>query len=693
MRRLRGTGTIRGALWTGTGALGLLLALGGAVALWSTSAQTVTVEQTLGLMQEHVQLTLTLSTDIAQELLDADRYLVGDRAARAPFDSLGFEVRRVYRRLDRLAGRTPGDARLVAVIMREVADAEAHYAVAHRLSDLGRTDEARARAGAAGPHAQAALKALAAMSYAERRTLAAAAARLSHDARRRSWILLGLLGGALLLAGAIARRTVRSVARPLGAAVGHARRLSAGDLSARADAVDLPGEFAMLHSAMNEAAASLGAVASLVAITAQEVAQSANTVAAGAEQITASAGEVAGAMAGIAEGAEHNLVALRTVSASLGELHGSTDDLSAGAEQVSGFADAIERSAQEKRAEIAASLRALHRVRDSVHAAAADVTSLKAAAADILRFAEVVRAIAGQSKLLALNASIEAARAGEHGLGFGIVADEVGKLTEQTREAAEEIARTTEVVAQRIDSAVASITNGAARVGEIERLSTEMNAALDAIARAAAGTRTAAVQVSDVAERNVRAVARASEGLAGLDASATRYAATAQEVSAASQEQSASCEEVSAIAVQLMTASTELQEAVARFRVERLVSHIPDLGAELAAAVAPPVPGEVAGEPQPTVVRPFEPAEADRARPAWSGRVRHLYVATEEEIGAAAAEGGASATELEEVTSAPGREEDAGAPVLEAGTGATTREDETGAPGREPELGARPPAP
>ena len=630
MNTTRGTGTIRRSLWTGMGAVGLLLALGGGVALWSASAQTTAVEQALGQMQQEIELTLALSTGTARELLAADQYLAGDRTARATFDSLGFEVRRVYRRLDRLAGRTPADARLVAGIMREAAAAEAHYAVAHRLSDLGRADEARARATAAAPHARAALTALASMSGIERRTIAAAAARLSRDAQRRSLLLLALLASALLLAGAIARRTVRSVAHPLAGAVGHARRLSAGDLTARSEPGRLPGEFAVLHAAMDEAAASLGAVAGLVARTAEEVASSANTMAAGAEEITASASEIAGAMANVSEGAETNLHALRTVTASLEELRGSAGELDAGAERVGGLADAIELSAREKQAEITQSVLALRGVRDSVRAAASDVDALKVSTAEIVRLVEVVSAIASQSKLLALNAAIEAARAGEHGRGFGVVADEVGKLTQQTHAAAQEIARTTDLVGRRIESAAASITKGVARVGEIERLSNEIDAALATIARSAAGTREAAVQVREVAARNSSAINLTSDGLSDIDASATRYAAAAQQVSAATQEQSASCEEVSAIAVQLMATSTELQEAVARFRLDSLEPTAGEAALEPARAGA--VGRELPHEPPAAMVPPFEPAAAGPGPQVWSGRVRSVYVASAEEI-------------------------------------------------------------
>jgi len=179
-----------------------------------------------------------------------------------------------------------------------------------------------------------------------------------------------------------------------------------------------------------------------------------------------------------------------------------------------------------------------------------------------------VSRIAEQTDLLALNAAIEAARAGNAGRGFAVVADEVRKLAEQAQAAADDVVRLTGVVTARVATTTRAMEAGVLRVGEIERVSRDIDSALRTITAAAERTRDAATSVTQAAERNVDVVSTAARGVESIARTAEGHAAAAQEVSASTQEQSAACEQMSSASAQLLAGSTQLRQLVGGLKTQ-----------------------------------------------------------------------------------------------------------------------------
>jgi methyl-accepting chemotaxis protein len=561
--------SIRRLLGMGFGMLIMLLILAGTVGWASISNLSAEVVRTFRHANEVTQQSSRFSSVITEEVQAATTYLTdGDPQSEADFQRLGLEAHRLHRTFTSQRSDLAGEVANTVVVDGKLAEVENAFAIAHRLSDLGRTEEARAQARKARTLVSSLLDELQTVDKANNLSFARASDALNDHALRRSTLLVGVIGFAVLLACLIVFRTSREVGRPLRALVRHAMQLSRGNLLNRTATPGMPGEFRTLAEAMNHASESLSRVVSGAAHTADDVARSAGDLASASKQISDSAGQVADAVGEVSLGAETQVTQLKRVNDALEGIRERADAMVAGAGEVHALAGAIESEAESKRSEMDRALKILLEVRDIVHRAASEVAGLTTTAAEINGFVVSVSRIAEQTNLLALNASIEAARAGPAGRGFAVVAAEVGKLAEQTQAAADDVVRLTEAVTARVTTTSRAMENSAAYVGEIERVGRDLNGALATIVAAAERTRHSAASVSASAEENVRAVEGAVENLALVAKTAEGHAAAAMQVSASTEEQSAACEQMTSASTLLLSGSRQLKGLVGELRTQ-----------------------------------------------------------------------------------------------------------------------------
>jgi methyl-accepting chemotaxis protein len=110
---------------------------------------------------------------------------------------------------------------------------------------------------------------------------------------------------------------------------------------------------------------------------------------------------------------------------------------------------------------------------DSIASAQSDAEKLVEESGQIVSVVEVIRGIAEQTNLLALNAAIEAARAGEQGRGFAVVADEVRALAGKTQESTDNIQKMIEQIVERVNTVVGGIEVGFEKVSNSVKISKE----------------------------------------------------------------------------------------------------------------------------------------------------------------------------------------------------------------------------
>ncbi|MDP2196879.1 MAG: methyl-accepting chemotaxis protein [Rhodocyclaceae bacterium] len=181
------------------------------------------------------------------------------------------------------------------------------------------------------------------------------------------------------------------------------------------------------------------------------------------------------------------------------------------------------------------------------------VSNLSNSIQKIGQITTVIREIADQTNLLALNAAIEAARAGEQGRGFAVVADEVRKLAERTSSSTSEISGVVKSIRDETEAAVESMGEVKQDLQISARLNEETDSALKQIV-------TAANQVT---------------GLVGSIAASTREQTSAtenvarnmEEISGLTEEDTASMRQAGQAAEDVSHIATELQQLVGKLRV------------------------------------------------------------------------------------------------------------------------------
>ena len=185
---------------------------------------------------------------------------------------------------------------------------------------------------------------------------------------------------------------------------------------------------------------------------------------------------------------------------------------------------------------------------------------------EIGEIVDTMTGIAEQTNLLALNASIEAARAGEHGRGFTVVAGEVGKLAQESKESAEKIARIIKEIQNDTEDAVNSMRTGREAVVEGAHSVESLRTMFEEINQLVVGV---SGEISHVAE-SINAMADATNDIASemtdINSYSGKVASEMQAVSAATEEQSASAEEIAAASEALAKLAQDQQEALSHFR-------------------------------------------------------------------------------------------------------------------------------
>lgn len=195
----------------------------------------------------------------------------------------------------------------------------------------------------------------------------------------------------------------------------------------------------------------------------------------------------------------------------------------------------------------------IERIAQSVNQSSAAIRSLGQHSKEIASVVTVIKEVADQTNLLALNAAIEAARAGEQGRGFAVVADEVRKLAERTSASTEDIGRIVGLITTGTDSAVRAMDEQVRSVQSSVTLAAEAG---DAISR-----------INAASQKVVTTVTEVSSALNEQSATSSEIARGIADIADMSGRNSESARAVDGSTRQLAQLSGQLRETVRRFRL------------------------------------------------------------------------------------------------------------------------------
>ncbi len=262
-----------------------------------------------------------------------------------------------------------------------------------------------------------------------------------------------------------------------------------------------------------------------------QVERSSQSVSDAAERIGVSIDRAKRSMSAQQSETEQVATAINEMTTSVADVAQNTEGAAHAAEHASQSSNAGLAKMQETRVTIEA-------LADEVERSAQKVSALAQHSQQIGGVIEVIRNIADQTNLLALNAAIEAARAGEQGRGFAVVADEVRTLASRTQNSTEEIRRIIQELQLATDAAVEQMKAGKLRAKECIDSADQASTSLDAIndgVEQIVGMNTqiasAAVQQHAVSEDINRNVTEIRNGSVALMEGIEDNAVTAEELS------------------------------------------------------------------------------------------------------------------------------------------------------------------
>ena len=350
--------------------------------------------------------------------------------------------------------------------------------------------------------------------------------------------VIGMIALTALITIGLAVLLTRSIVSPLAQSLRVAQGVASGDLTGEIT-VSGKDEPARLQQALKGMQENLRE-------TIQRISQSSSQLASASEELSSVTEDAT-------RGLHQQSQEIEQAATAVNQMTAAVEEVASNAVATSQASRESDRIAQHGREQVHQTVLSIESLADDVTANATQVEDLAQKVYGISKVLDVIRSIAEQTNLLALNAAIEAARAGEAGRGFAVVADEVRALAHRTQQSTQEIEQMIGGIQQGTDQAVSSMQQSNGRARATLEIAKSAGTALEEIASA----------FTLINERNL-VIASASEQQAAVAREVDRNLMNIRDLS---MQTSAGANQTSSASQELSRLAVDLNTMVARFSV------------------------------------------------------------------------------------------------------------------------------
>ncbi|MDK4198954.1 methyl-accepting chemotaxis protein [Pseudomonas sp. HR1] len=334
------------------------------------------------------------------------------------------------------------------------------------------------------------------------------------------WVY-GLIGLTIAATVVLAALLIRSITLPVGEALRIAQRIARKDLTERITVVG-----------RDEAAGMLQALAQMqgnLRDTVSHIADSSTQLASAAEEMTAVIDEAG-------RGYVRQNDEVNQAASAVTEMSSAVEEVARNAADAASTSLHTQTLTSDGLDKVTRTVQSIEALAQNVASTSEQIQALSSRAQDINAVVEVIRGIAEQTNLLALNAAIEAARAGEQGRGFAVVADEVRALAHRTQQSTREIEQMIGAIQSDSSLAVKAMAESQQLAGESTSVAQLANVSLEQIAASISQINDRNAVIATAAEEQAQVAREIDRNITSIRDLATQSATGATQTASASAE-------------------------------------------------------------------------------------------------------------------------------------------------------------